>query len=806
MSQVFISYRQTDDEQKQRVRSFGERLRGFGINVILDQFFLENNPSGPEAGWAKWSGDHALETDYVIIVGTRDWFQSFDKTQPPGTGLGSASEADDLRQRIYEAGGVIDNIRVVLFDDADAAHIPGKLNRYHRFHAERDFPNIVRWLGGTVPMDTVEAPRGARSTISDLVSKFYGNDPIVGEEAANELLKDCRAEVIEALVPLEAGLYRGSPQVEIRLKQVASTLGVEIVPHLARAISLAPWSSKLTAAVCFSGLKSSRATEDPLIEILKTAGNFDAERLAIESLGRLGANQWSYELERFARRGIWKPDSDAPGRISNYAFEKISSYVLEALTRFAATAADRDNAERMFRDLASFIALRQTHLPNVLLSSYMLVERLSREFTVWSVDPLILHWGSSTDDDLQRLCTDILREIAPVRAAKYLLETAISPTKSESVRRGASFALGELRVPQVAQRLADTLRNPMVDRTFLDWAFSTLYAIPADWSGLSSYVEELLAQDNEQADQLHYSLAFKGDNRCQKDLIERLDDSRPFTRWTSALALARLLGPKARVYLEHRADDTGDAFERCAMYAAIVRAGDHEKGRALHNALTEATEVSSLPSIWKLEILDAFRVVKPFNARAFPLWRDANQVGARQLQYFDSMTSAVASSPPSGTTTSKPKASGKRRKIFISYSHKDVKWLDRLQVHLKPLERSSEIIRWDDTLIKPGEKWQEMIKSGLEEAKVAVLLISADFLASDFIDTNELPPLLAASASEGLVILPILLSPSRFIETKSLSQFQSVNPPSKPLNKMRKGDQEDFFVKVTRVIEEAMLS
>jgi hypothetical protein len=806
MSQVFISYRQTDGEQRKRVRAFAERLRDTGIDVILDQFFLDENPGGPSEGWPKWSSDRAVTTDYILIVGTKDWFEAFDKTRRPGIGLGAASEADDIRQRLYEAGGVIDNIRVVLFDDAEGAYVPAKLRGYHRFQAERDFTNIVRWLGG-VPVDTFETSRSAKGTISDLVNRFYDNDPLDGEQAASELLEKWKANAIESLVPLETALYRSSPQVELRLRSVASRLGVQIVPHLVRAISSAPWGSKMSAAICFSGLRSSHETEDPLIEILRSAGDFDAERLAIESLGRLDAQHLAYDLERFAMRGVWKSGADDnPARISDYAFEKLSSFVLEALTRFAAKASDRGNADRMFRDLASFIILRQTHLPNRSLNSYMLVERLSHEFTVWSIDPMIEHWGGSSDENLQRLCTDILREVAPVRAARFLLETAISPKRSDSVRRGASLALAELRVPQVAQRLANALRDPKVDRTYLDWPFSTLFALPIDWSGLSGYVDELLRIDNEPADQLHYSLAFRRDSRYHKDLVERLDDYRPFTRWTSALALARLAGQEAKTYLEHRVEDAGDPVERCAMYAAMIRVGDYERARDFHKSLTDATEVSSLASIWKLEILDAFRSGTVFDERTFPLWRDASRIGTRQLQYFDAMCKDRASNSPISTTAAQPMSQNKRTKIFISYSHKDSKWLQRLQIHLKPLGQLHDITPWDDTLIKPGENWREMIKRALEEAKVAILLISADFLASDFINSDELPPILSAAVSEGLVVFPIVISSSRFFETKSLSQFQSVNSPSQPVNMMPKAKQESLFLKVSRDIEKVLES
>lgn len=148
----------------------------------------------------------------------------------------------------------------------------------------------------------------------------------------------------------------------------------------------------------------------------------------------------------------------------------------------------------------------------------------------------------------------------------------------------------------------------------------------------------------------------------------------------------------------------------------------------------------------------------------------------------------------------------KRTKVFISYSHEDLVWLQRLRVHLKPLERDFEIDIWDDGKIKPGSKWKAEIAKTLLASKVAVLLISADFLASDFINENELPPLLEAAERDGAIILPVIISPSRFVRTQSLAQYQSVNAPTNPLIKMTKGDQEDVFVAITEYIETALES
>jgi hypothetical protein len=104
--------------------------------------------------------------------------------------------------------------------------------------------------------------------------------------------------------------------------------------------------------------------------------------------------------------------------------------------------------------------------------------------------------------------------------------------------------------------------------------------------------------------------------------------------------------------------------------------------------------------------------------------------------------------------------------VFISYSHADSEWLKRVQIHLKPLERKGLILPWDDTKIEPGMQWKDEINKALDSARVAILLISADFLASDFIVDNELPPLLASAEEHGTLIFPVILKPCLFSESE----------------------------------------
>jgi TIR domain len=144
--------------------------------------------------------------------------------------------------------------------------------------------------------------------------------------------------------------------------------------------------------------------------------------------------------------------------------------------------------------------------------------------------------------------------------------------------------------------------------------------------------------------------------------------------------------------------------------------------------------------------------------------------------------------------------------VFVSYSHADAAWLKRVQVHLRPLVRDEQIALWDDTRIKAGARWREEIRSALEKARVAALLISADFFASDFIATRELPPLLEAERKRGLVILGVHLSASRFDRDQVLSEYQTVNPPDRPIESLSKSDQEAVFDALARRVEELLAS
>ena len=143
--------------------------------------------------------------------------------------------------------------------------------------------------------------------------------------------------------------------------------------------------------------------------------------------------------------------------------------------------------------------------------------------------------------------------------------------------------------------------------------------------------------------------------------------------------------------------------------------------------------------------------------------------------------------------------------IFISYSHKDTEFLNRLLVHLQPLEYEGVIDFWVDTKIQAGDKWRNEIEKALKHARAAILLVSADFLASEFIVKNELPPLLEKAEMEGTHIIPVIIKPCRFARDKNLSRFQAINSPSSPLIMLAEGDQEKIYDQIAEAVEKLMV-
>jgi hypothetical protein len=142
----------------------------------------------------------------------------------------------------------------------------------------------------------------------------------------------------------------------------------------------------------------------------------------------------------------------------------------------------------------------------------------------------------------------------------------------------------------------------------------------------------------------------------------------------------------------------------------------------------------------------------------------------------------------------------RRTTVFVSYCHKNRRWLDRLRVHLTPYDRRGDLDLWDDTKIAPGDRWSSSIGDAIDRAAASIVLISADFLASDFVAVHELPKLLHKAERAGARILPIFVEPCDLANHPELASFQALNSPKKPLAETSRVDAERVLVRAVEAI------
>ena len=144
-----------------------------------------------------------------------------------------------------------------------------------------------------------------------------------------------------------------------------------------------------------------------------------------------------------------------------------------------------------------------------------------------------------------------------------------------------------------------------------------------------------------------------------------------------------------------------------------------------------------------------------------------------------------------------------RDQVFISYSHQDKKYLDELRKHIKPYLRKGAFTAWSDQQIEPGSKWFDEIKAALANTSVAVMLVSPDFLDSDFIHEHELGPLLKEAETGGVKIRWVLIQDCSWKETP-LNDYQAVAPTDKSFAAMRTPQRNTAWRKVCEEIKQAV--
>lgn len=110
--------------------------------------------------------------------------------------------------------------------------------------------------------------------------------------------------------------------------------------------------------------------------------------------------------------------------------------------------------------------------------------------------------------------------------------------------------------------------------------------------------------------------------------------------------------------------------------------------------------------------------------------------------------------------------------IFISYSHEDEEWKNHLVNQLGVLQHQGLLEVWDDSRIGAGEDWHQEIQRTMDKAHVAILLVSANFLNSQFVLSEEVPRLLLRQHRAGLCIFPVIIKPCAYEYVPWLNRMQ----------------------------------
>jgi len=142
--------------------------------------------------------------------------------------------------------------------------------------------------------------------------------------------------------------------------------------------------------------------------------------------------------------------------------------------------------------------------------------------------------------------------------------------------------------------------------------------------------------------------------------------------------------------------------------------------------------------------------------------------------------------------------------IFYSYSHKDAELRARLEVYLAPLRHKGKIVEWHDRKIEPGTDWNAEISSHLDTANLVLLLLSPDFLASDYCFGVEVDRCLARLKTGTLRVVPILLRPCLWKESP-FSELQIIPRDARPLGPSSDSEERwnDVALEISQIVRES---
>ena len=143
------------------------------------------------------------------------------------------------------------------------------------------------------------------------------------------------------------------------------------------------------------------------------------------------------------------------------------------------------------------------------------------------------------------------------------------------------------------------------------------------------------------------------------------------------------------------------------------------------------------------------------------------------------------------------------KSIFISYSHNDEGWVNRLRTLLRPAEKRGLISTWVDKDIEEGRGWESQIQSQLTKSNFALILMSKNLLKSDYVKNVELPMFLQRERDESeFHLFWVLLEPCNWEYFSGLDKVQAIGGVKSSISECR--TDADKQVRLIQVVERLM--
>lgn len=142
------------------------------------------------------------------------------------------------------------------------------------------------------------------------------------------------------------------------------------------------------------------------------------------------------------------------------------------------------------------------------------------------------------------------------------------------------------------------------------------------------------------------------------------------------------------------------------------------------------------------------------------------------------------------------------RSVFISYSRRDTAWMERISSILQPVERTGLVKCWTDVQVEAGTEWDAALRRQMAGCDIAILLVSTDFLRSEYVNRVELPTLIERARTGATRLLWVLLAACDWRDT-TLRHIQAALPTKRPLSELEPTELQICLVTLRQLVETA---